>query len=100
MSGRVDTAKILRTTERREASAEALRREHPHLPLTVVEDGLASNGPRTRLPRQRELPLNARRNSSVSSTSRRSRSRTSNGGDSPDLQTASRSYIVVRPLEP
>ncbi len=29
----------------------ALRREHPHLPLLAVEDGLASNGPRVRLPR-------------------------------------------------
>ena len=27
----------------------ALRREHPHLPLLVVEDGLASNGPHVRL---------------------------------------------------
>ena len=26
-----------------------LRREHPHLPLLVVEDGLASNGPHVRL---------------------------------------------------
>ena len=26
-----------------------LRREHPHLPLVVVEDGLASNGPHVRL---------------------------------------------------
>ena len=35
-----------------------LRREHPHLGLVVVEDGLASNGPHIRL-----LKVPARRNS-------------------------------------
>ena len=33
----------------------ALRREHPHLPLTVVEDGLASNGPHVRLLKELDM---------------------------------------------
>ena len=33
----------------------ALRREHPHLPLLVVEDGLASNGPHVRLLKELDM---------------------------------------------
>ena len=32
-----------------------LRREHPHLPLLVVEDGLASNGPHVRLLKELDM---------------------------------------------
>ena len=32
-----------------------LRREHPHLPLAVVEDGLASNGPHVRLLKELDM---------------------------------------------
>ena len=32
-----------------------LRREHPHLPLAVVEDGLASNGPHIRLLKELDM---------------------------------------------
>ena len=39
----------------------ALRREHPHLPLLVVEDGLASNGPHVRLLKESGHELRAGR---------------------------------------
>ena len=34
---------------------DGLRREHPHLPLAVVEDGLASNGPHVRLLKELDM---------------------------------------------